>query len=224
MAMDTVEFWTFASLPVIMLALWLWLRYRQHKAKLERERKLACKELILDNRVPLAKRKVDFELLVDLVRLDIRPDQLEKVVELLTSAPVEYHIEIDEEGGGIEVDLDFESKPEQSEKSDSKTKKQPEKEEKKEAVLEEQVVEVVEGMPPEKEKAWLRMAHNRFRHALADKDIGERQARFRMLVKMVELGKKAVQDDGTKPVKRKEYELSLWDRFYENEYLELNQE
>ena len=224
MAMDTVEFWTFASLPVIMLAVWLWLRHRQHIARLERERKLACKELILDNRLPLVRHKVDFDLLVDLVRLDIQPVQLEKVIELLTSAPVEYHIEFDEEGESLGVDLDFESKPEQPGKTESKNKKQDEQQKEAAEALEDQVVEVVEGMPPEKEKAWLRMAHNRFRHALKDKDINERQARLRMLVKMVELGKKAVQDDGAKPVKRKEYELSLWDRFYENEYLELNQE
>jgi hypothetical protein len=192
---------------------------------MERERKLACKELILDNRIPLAKRRVDFDLLVELVRLDIRPDQLGKVIELLTSGPVEYSIEIDEEEGeGLDVDLDFDAKPEKNGKGESKKQEKAGQPEEPAEELEEQVVEVVEGMPPEKEKAWLRMAHNRFRHALSDKEITERQARFRMLVKMVELGKKAVQDDSTKPVKRKEYELSLWDRFYESEYLELNQE
>jgi len=219
--MDAFELGTFASLPVLLLAGWLWLRHKQHKARLERERKLRCKELILDSRMPLARRHVDFDLLVDLVKLDIKPVQLEKVIELLTAGPVEYHLDMDaEHDGALEVDLSFEGKPEPAKKATQKQEEllQPVE------TQEEQAVEVVEGMPPEKEKAWLRMAHNRFRHALADKEINERQAKFRLLVKMVELGKKAVQDDSGKPVKRKEYELSLWDRFYESEYLELNQE
>ena len=220
MNMDAFELWTFASLPVLLLAGWLWLRHKQNKARLERERKLACKELILDNRMPLARRHVDFDLLVDLVKLNIQPVQLEKVIELLTAGPVEYHLDMDAEHEEPEVDLSFEGKPEPVKKAAKKKDEQTQPAE----VPEEQVVEVVEGMPPEKEKAWLRMAHNRYRHALTDKGINERQAKFRLLVKMVELGKRAVQDDSGKPVKRKEYELSLWDRFYESEYLELNQE
>ncbi|MFC1544756.1 hypothetical protein ACFL4X_01180, partial [Gemmatimonadota bacterium] len=218
--MNAFELVTFAMFPVVLLVGWLWIRHRQYKARLERERKLRCKEIILDNRLPLARRHVNFDLLVDLVRLAIRPVQLEKVIELLTTGPVEYNLELDEKGAGLDADLNFEGKPEQPQKAAKKQEEQPGPVES----IEEQEVEVVEDMSPEKEKAWLRMAHNRFRHALADKEITERQARFRMLVKMVELGKKAAQDDSGKPVKRKEYELSLWDKYYESEYLELNQE
>jgi hypothetical protein len=222
MATDIVELWSTAALVVVLLAGYLWLRNYQHRKRQERQRKLKCKDLILDNRIPLARRKVDFTLLADLVKLGIDLRQLEKVVELLTAVPVEYHIDEDEQEGGFNVDLDFDGAL-----SDSKDSEAPVgdgQDQTGDDMDGEEIVEVEAGMPAEKEKAWFRMAHNRFRHALADKEITERQARFRMLVKMVELGKKAVQDDGTKPVNRKEYELELWDRFYENEYLELNSE
>lgn len=218
MATDTVELWSSVAMVVVLLAGYLWLRFYQHRKQQERERKLKCKELILDSRLPLARRKVDFELLVDLVKLGIDIRQLEKVVELLTAVPVDYNIGEDGHGGGLNVEFDFESAL-----SDS-IAGAPGKAGGSDGSVSEKAVEVVEGMPAEKEKSWFRMAHNRFRHALAEKEITERQARFRMLVRMVELGKKAVQDDGAKPVKRKEYELKLWDRFYENEYLKLNQE
>ena len=222
MATETVELWSSVALVVVLLAGYFWLRRYQHRRRLERERKLQCKELILDNRIPLARRKVDFELLVELVKLGIDIRQLEKVVELLTAVPVEYHFDFDGPDGepGAEFDLEArlsDSAPGESAKAGDEPGGSADP-------AGDDVVEVVEGMPAEKEKAWFRMAHNRFRHALVDKDITERQARFRMLVRMVELGKKAVHDDGVKPVKRKEYELALWDRFYENEYLELNNE
>ncbi len=225
MATKTVELWSSLALVVVLLAGYLWLRRHQYRRRLERERKLRCKELILDNRIPLARRKVDFDLLVDLVKLGIDVGQLEKVVELLTAVPVEYHVSEDGQGNGLNAKLDFEG--ELSGPAAAAAAAAPGTADGAgggDDPAGEEAVEVVEGMPAEKEKAWFRMAHNRFRHALADKDITERQARFRMLVRMVELGKKAVQDDGAKPVKRKEYELELWDRFYENEYLELNSE
>ncbi len=221
MATDTVELWSSVALVVVLLAGYLWLRSHQHRRRLERERKLRCKELILDNRLPLARRKVDFDLLVDLVKLGIDAGQLEKVVELLTAVPVEHHVSEDGQGNGLNAKLDFEGELSDSAAAAPGT---ADRAGGSDDPAGEEAVEVVEGMPVEKEKAWFRMAHNRFRHALVDKEITERQARFRMLVRMVELGKKAVQDDGAKPVKRKEYELELWDRFYENEYLELNSE
>ena len=70
----------------------------------------------------------------------------------------------------------------------------------------------------------MRVAHNRFRRAVCEKEITERQAKLRLLVKMVELGKKAVEENPEKDVARREYELSLWDRFYEDEYLDLQSE
>ncbi|MBW7997538.1 MAG: hypothetical protein FVQ81_13370 [Candidatus Glassbacteria bacterium] len=224
MTMDTTEMWTFGALVLLLFAGWIWLRRHQHKNRLERERKLRCKELILDHRLPLVRRKVDFNLLVDLVREGIGIPQLEKVIELLTAGPVEYHIDEDDEGEGLEMILGLEDKPAEAGEKTGPEKKKPEEQPVNQEDESVEEVEVEEGMPPEKEKAWFRMAHNRYRHALADKEITERQAKFRMLVKMVELGKKAVKDDSTKPVKRKEYEITLWDKFYENEYLELNQE
>ncbi len=221
MATDTIELISTGALAAVLLVGYLWLRHYQHRRRLERERKLKCKDLILDNRLPLARRKADFNLLADLVKLGIDLRQLEKVIELLTAVPVEYHIDEDEQDGGFNVELDFESGL--SDSQDGETRKNDGQGESG-GPQEEESVEVEVGMPAEKEKAWFRMAHNRFRHALADKEITERQARFRMLVKMVELGKSAVQNEGDKPVKRKEYELELWDRFYENEYLELNSE
>jgi len=89
---------------------------------------------------------------------------------------------------------------------------------------EEAIPTVFEKLTPEQEKAWFRMAHNRFRKAIAEKDLKEKQAKFRLLIKMVELGKRAVENDMEKSVPRKEYEISLWDRFYEDEYLALNTE
>ncbi len=221
MVTDTIELWSLVALILVLLAGYFGLRHHQHRRRLERERKLKCKELVLDNRLPLARRKVDFDLLVDLVKMGIDVNQLEKVVELLTAVPVEYQLDEDGQGGGLHIEFDL-----GDELADSADQGTNNKNGQGESVAtgNKDTVEVVVGMPAEKEKAWFRMAHNRYRHALADKEISERQPRFRMLVKMVELGKRAVQDDGAKPVNRKEYELELWDRFYENEYLELNQE
>ena len=80
------------------------------------------------------------------------------------------------------------------------------------------------GLNQEQERAWLKAAHSRFRRAVAEKSLTERRSRLRLLVRMVELGKQAIREDAAKPVNRKEYECTLWDRFYESEYLELQAE
>lgn len=222
MTMNATEMWAFGVLLLLLAAGWIWLRRRQNRDKLDRERKLACKELILDHRAPLARRKADFEMLVDLVRMGITAEQLAKVIELLITRPVEYSIDEERRPEDREIDLEFEGEPEPA-KLGRKEERQPEGEPVEEAARDE-AMEITERMSPEKERVWFRMAHNRFRRAMAEKNITERQARFRLLARMVELGKKAVQEDTNKPVKRKEYELELWDRFYENEYLELHQD
>jgi hypothetical protein len=213
MPVSDVEIKALAAIVVLLLFGYLWLRRIQHKSKLERKRKLRCKELILDNRLKLANAGVDFDRLVELVRQKILPDQLETVIGILTAEPVVHNIDNQEDADSMKVDLDFEGEPVSSREtapvSEEGEEKQP---------------EVFEKMGPEKEKKWMRVARNRFRRALGEKEIIERQAKLRLLVKMVELGKKAVEEDSEKSVERKEYELSLWDRFYEDEYLDLQSE
>lgn len=215
MLFDTSDVWAFALVVVIMLASYVWLRRGQIVRRHERERKLRCKELILDKRVLLAKTGVDFDGLVELVKMNISPEQLEKVIGLLTTRPVNYNVDNPEETPELEVDLDF-----------AETKgpaKAPARQKEESPGLADIGVEL-EKMGPDQEKAWMKMAHAKFRKAVTEKGITERQAKFRLLVKMVELGKKAVEESSDKPVKRKAYELELWDRFYENEYIELNSE
>ena len=213
MPVDELQLKGLAAVVVLMLCGYIWLRRVQHKNKLERERKIHCKELILNNRVKLANAGVDFNRLVDLVRQKILPEQLKTVIGILIAQPVFYDIDDPDAHESLEANLDFGSKPDSPEKaaagSEQDQVEQP---------------EVFEKMGPEKEKKWLRVAHNRFRHALGEKEITERQAKLKLLVKMVELGKKAVEEDSEKSVERKEYELSLWDRFYEDEYLDLQSE
>ena len=213
MPVDDLELRALAAIVVLLLIGYLWLRRIQYKSKMERKRKLRCKELILDNRLKLANAGVDFDRLVELVRQKILPEQLETVIGILTAEPVFYKIDNQEDADSLEVNLDFESEPVSSKET------APVSEE-----GEEEQPEVFEKMGPEKEKKWMRVAHNRFRRALGEKEITERQAKLKLLVKMVELGKKAVEEDSEKKVERKEYELSLWDRFYENEYLDLQSE
>jgi len=208
-----VELKMLAAIVVILLLGYLWLRRIQHKSKLERRRKLRCKELILDNRLKLAKAGVDFNSLVGLVKQKILPEQLESVIGILTAERLFYNIDNQEDAESLDVELDFETEPVSSKKAATVPEENEEKQ-----------PEIFEKMGPEKEKKWMRVAHNRFRHALSEKEITERQARLRLLVRMVELGKKAVEEDSEKSVERKEYELSLWDRFYEDEYLDLQSE
>ncbi|HLA38677.1 MAG TPA: hypothetical protein VJ417_01700 [Candidatus Glassbacteria bacterium] len=216
MPADTIELFALSVIVVLMLAGYLWLRHGQTVRRRERERKLHCKELILDKRVLLAKAGTDFDELVELVKMKISPEQLEKVIGLLISRLESYNIDAPESSGSEEVDLGFERK-EATEAAKAKASGD-------ETAGLADIGLNFDKMGPEQEKAWLRMAHARFRQALADKDIVERQPRFRLLVKMIELGKKAVEEDAEKPVKRKAYEIELWDRFYENEYIELNSE
>ncbi len=213
MPVNEVEVNVLAAIVLFLLFLYFWLRRSQSKNKLERQRKLRCKELILDNRLKLANSGVNFDRLVDLVKQKILPEQLEAVIGMLTAQPVSYNIDDSDDPESLEIDLDFESEPVSSKKTATDLGEDEEKQ-----------PEVFEKMGEEQEKKWMRVAHNSFRRAVREKEITERQAKLRLLVKMIELGKKAVEGDSEKSVTRKEYELTLWDRFYEDEYLDLQSE
>jgi hypothetical protein len=213
MLVNEVEVTMLAAIVLFLLFLYFWLRRSQKKNKLERQRKLRCKELILDNRLKLANSGVNFDRLVDLVKQKILPEQLEAVIGMLTAQPVSYNIDDSDDPESLEIDLDFESEPASSKKTATDLGEDEEKQ-----------PEVFEKMGEEKEKKWMRVAHNSFRRAVREKEITERQAKLRLLVKMIELGKKAVEGDSEKSVTRKGYELTLWDRFYEDEYLDLQSE
>lgn len=213
MPVDDVQVNVLTAIVVLLLFGYIWLRRTQYKNKLERQRKLRCKELILDSRLKLANAGVDFDRLVDLVKQKILPEHLEAVIGILTAQPVFYNIDDPDDPESLGIDLDFDSEPASSKKTAIDLAEEEEKQ-----------PEVFEKMGPEQEKKWMRVAHNRFRRAVCEKEITERQAKLRLLVKMVELGKKAVEENPEKDVARREYELSLWDRFYEDEYLDLQSE
>jgi len=213
MPVNEVEVKMLAAIVLFLLFLYFWLRRSQKKNKLERQRKVRCKELILDNRLKLANSGVNFDRLVDLVRQKILPEQLEAVIDMLTAQPVFYNIDDSDDPESLEIDLDFESEPASSKKTATDLGEDEEKQ-----------PEVFEKMGEGREKKWMRVAHNSFLRAVHEKEITERQAKLRLLVKMIELGKKAVEGDSEKSVTRKEYELTLWDRFYEDEYLDLQSE
>lgn len=213
MPVDDVQVNVLTAIVVLLLFGYIWLRRTQYKNKLERQRKLRCKELILDSRLKLANAGVDFDRLVDLVKQKILPEHLEAVIGILTAQPVFYNIDDPDDPESLGIDLDFDSEPASSRKTAIDLAEEEEKQ-----------PEVFEKMGPEQEKKWMRVAHNRFRRAVCEREITERQAKLRLLVKMVELGKKAVEEDPEKDVARREYELSLWDRFYEDEYLDLQSE
>ena len=213
MLFESFELWAMSGMILLLLALYIWMRLNQRRQKIERERKLKCKELILGKRIPLATAGVDFDKLASLVKQNIRPEQLVTVMELLTATRIKYKIDNPEDPESLEVDLNFE-KEEETLKAAPKTSE----------VKEEAIPAVFEKLTREQEIAWFRMAHNRFRKAMAEKELKEKQAKFRLLIKMVDLGKRAVENDMEKSVTRKAYEISLWDRFYEDEYLALNTE
>jgi hypothetical protein len=202
-------------LLIILGFLYFWMRHGSKLSKLDRERKLRCKELILNNRSPLAEAGVDFDGLVSLVKMNITPEQLVKVIDLLTAKREHYNIDHLEDTDQLEVNLDIESSKATVVKK-AEQKIIPEKGKKQS--------EISENMSPEQEKVWLRLVHSRYRKALSEKGINDRRGKFRLLAKMVELGKKTVEEDPEKTVSRKTYECALWDKFYENEYLELNSE
>jgi len=211
---DSVEIKALGVVAILLFFLYIWIRNKQRKNRLECERKLRCKEMILNKRHVLAAAGVDFQGLVSLVKAKITPEQLEKVIGLLTSRRVEYNIDNLDDPDYLEVDFDLEEDQPEEEEVLSETSQGEEDLQAKDS----------EKMTPEGEKAWLKLAHNRFRRAIAEKEISERRAKLKLLIKMVELGKKAVEEDPTKDIARREYEISLWDRFYENEYLELQSE
>ncbi|HUU27473.1 MAG TPA: hypothetical protein VM123_06645 [archaeon] len=214
MFLESYEIKALGALVLFLLILYFWVRRIQQKHRLERDWKSRCKDLVLNNRNALAREGVDFEKLAELVRMKIKPDQLEMVIHLLTAGRVQYNIDDREVPDNLEADLDFEKRrPPVTEAADNSSQES-----------EPVTPETFEKMNPEQEKTWLQVVHNRFRKAVAEKEITERRAKLKLLVRMVELGKKAVEDDPNKAVARKGYELSLWDRFYEKEYLEINYE
>ncbi len=111
MPVNEVEVKMLAAIVLFLLFLYFWLRRSQKKNKLERQRKLRCKELILDNRLKLANSGVNFDRLVDLVKQKILPEQLEAVIGMLTAQPVLYNIDDSDDPESLKIDLDFEGEP-----------------------------------------------------------------------------------------------------------------
>lgn len=236
MKVDPLDVQAFAVVVALLVVLYFWIRRNQARQKEVRRMKVRCRDLILDNRHALAAAGVDIEGLVNLVRMRITCEQLDEVIKLLTRPRRHYNIDDMDDPNYLEIDLDIEGRPRKS-RAEQAEQAAPEAEEpltvadsgdageQPAAAVSTEVPEgtaIPEGMKPEEEKAWLDLAHKRFRDALAKRGISDRRARLRVLVKMVELGKAAVDNAQDKPFARKEYERTLWDKFYENEYLALN--
>ncbi len=242
MRMDLMDLQVFSAVLVLLVVLYFWVRRVQFRQRCSRKAKEHCRDLILNNRHALAAAGVDIEGLVNLVRMDISCEQLDAVIKLLLRPRRQYDIDRLDAPGFLEVDLDLDRAPDSvpevaaaagAEKPSSETP--PAAEENAAAANGEQTEEESAGdgtrrtgspdrMEAEEEKTWLNLAHKRFRDAITKRGISERRARLRLLVRMVELGKRAVDEDISKSGARKEYERGLWDRFYENEYLQLNSE
>ena len=215
MGMAEVEFRVLGIIVILLLIGYLWLR-RIHSKRQRRILTYAtCKDLILNKRHALASVGADFERLAGLVTMDITPEQLERVIELLTAPRVKYNIDSLEDPDSLEVNLDF-SKTDASRKAKKKKVAEEPTEEPSETPTD------LSSLDPADEETWLRLAHKRFQRALAAKDITDRRDQVKLLATMVRLGRKAVEDDPNKPVARKAYERELWDRFYEKEYLDIN--
>jgi hypothetical protein len=200
---------------VLMLIGYFWLRHGQLKRQKRLLRYTSCKDLILNKRHALASAGADLENLVALVKMAITPEQLEAVIELLTAPRVQYNIDSLEDPESLEVNLDFE-------KDDSSRKRQKDDKTVQETKAPQPTELDMSSFDEKDEDAWFKIAHNRFRQAAAAKNITDRRDRVKLLVAMVELGRKAVEEDSNKPGSRKAYERELWDRFYEKEYLDIN--
>lgn len=236
MTIDPLDMKAFGAVLVLLVILYFWVRVTQSRQKTSRRMKERCRDLILDNRHALAAAGVDIEGLINLVRMQITCEQLNAVIKLLLRPRRHYDIDRIDAPEFMDVDLDIDRKPDQQKEREpgpatGETEPAPAAAEARddqggEPEPEGQAAPVRNATPdrmePEEEKTWLNLAHKRFRDALTKRGVNERRARLRMLVKMVELGKRAVDEDLSKSGVRKEYERRLWDRFYENEYLDLN--
>ncbi|MCE5270555.1 hypothetical protein LLH00_04655 [bacterium] len=242
MRMDPLDMQMFSALLVLLVVLYFWVRHVQSRQRCSRKVKEHCRDLILDNRHALAAAGVDIEGLVNLVRMDISCEQLDAVIKLLLRPRRQYDIDRLDAPGYLEVDLDLDREPVTASRSAATVSNGVEKSPAGAPGADTEPAAAVEGQPEEEsaadsqrraspdrmeaeeEKTWLKLAHNRFRDAITKRGISDRRARLRLLVRMVELGKRAVDEDISKSGARKEYERGLWDRFYENEYLQLNSE
>jgi hypothetical protein len=236
LTIDPLDMKVFGAVLVLLVILYFWVRVSQCRQKTDRRMKERCRDLILDNRHALAAAGVDIEGLINMVRMQITCEQLDAVIKLLLRPRRHYDVDRMDAPGFLDVDLDIDRKPEGlKERKAEATTGESEPAPAVAAVQEDQGGEpepetqaaparnaTPDRMEPEEEKAWLNLAHKRFRDALTKRGLSERRARLKLLVKMVELGKRAVDEDLSKSGVRKEYERHLWDRFYENEYLDLN--
>ena len=235
MSIDPLDVQVFGAVIVLLVVLYFWVRRSQTNQKESRRMKACCRDLILNNRHALAAAGVDIEGLVNLVRMKISSKQLGEVIKLLTRPRKLYNMEEMDDPKYLEENLDVEGGPRMSKEGPERAaapavgdpniaenrivsdeKASPA------ATAETEDTTIPESMTPQEEKSWLDLAHKRFRDALTKRGIADRRARLRVLVKMVELGKAAVDEAQGKPFARKEYERKLWDKFYENEYLALN--
>ncbi len=236
MTIDPLDMKVFSAVLVLLFILYFWVRITQSRQKTSRRMKERCRDLILNNRHALAAAGVDIEGLINLVRMQISCEQLDAVLKLLLRPRRHYDVDRLDAPDFLEVDLDIDRKPDQlkdHEPEAATVENEPvtaaasvKENQGGEPEPEAQAVPARNATPdrmePEEEKTWLNLAHKRFRDALTKRGVTERRARLRLLVKMVELGKRAVDEDLSKSGVRKEYERQLWDRFYENEYLDLN--
>ena len=235
MNIDPLDVQVFGAVIVLLVVLYFWVRRSQTKQKESRRMKACCRDLILNNRHALASAGVDVEGLVNLVRMKISSEQLGEVIKLLTRPRKLYSMEEMDDPKYLEENLDVEGRPRMSEEGPERPVAPPAVEQNitesrtvadekasPAATAETEETAIPESMTPQEEKSWLDLAHKRFRDALTKRGIADRRARLRVLVKMVELGKAAVDEAQDKPFVRKEYERRLWDKFYENEYLALN--
>jgi hypothetical protein len=222
MPIDPLEVGALGIVLAFMAFFYFWLRRSQRSQKSTREQKVRCRDLILSNRHALASAGVEIEGLVNLVRLKITCAQLDAVIRLLVKPRIRYDADNPGDSENMEVDLDFDKPGEVVENPETK---EAATESKKEPAVEEspapQAV-MADRMDQAEESTWLKLAHQRFMEAMNKRGLTEQRPKLRLLVKMVELGKKATDGDLQKTPARKEYERGLWDRFYENEYLDLN--
>ncbi|MEA2062872.1 MAG: hypothetical protein U9P14_04165 [Gemmatimonadota bacterium] len=221
---------------ILLLIGWLWIR-RSQRRRLQRHGNLVCcRDIILNKRHALAKAGADFEALADLVKMQVTAEQLEAVVELLIAPRKHYNIDSLDDAEALEMDLDFapgscsrEGKQEEEiasgDKDDRQAGEKPGGEEDAEQADEETPSDKpgVKGvLNKQEEDLWFSAAHKRFIQGVTANSLSDRRAQIKLLATMVELGKKAVDEDPAKPELRKEYERKLWDRFYEKEYLDIH--
>ena len=209
---DVTEIRVLVIMVSLLLLVYLYVRKKQVDYQRRIKRYAQCKELILNNRRGLAREGVDFEKLAGLVRQDITVEQLETTIELLTAPRTEYLIDEygDPEGSEINLDIFPDEKKKKGKDGESETESAGE------------VVETLEKFDDVSEKKWLDAATERFKKAASARGLSDNRSQVRLLVKMVELGKKAIDDNPDKNDEVKLYESRLWDKFYEAMYLDIN--